>query len=130
MSDLEHRQKLLRETKIEARALQVLIQARRLLKRNEWFYGSSSKGMFSDNAMCAQMAIYAAKGKEIRSSKVLEKAKSLVLAEANLPYEKRRWANIPLWNDGQKYKKDVLKVFDQTITKLEEKCSFTLGERA
>jgi hypothetical protein len=124
MSSLKQREKLLWQAKTETLALQTLVKSRNLLFRRRWFNQDQKKG-----DMCAQMAISEA-GSEVQNNVdrriSVSLAMDLLLEEAQTtspPHNIncKQWISIPHWNDAQKYKKDVLKVFDIAIVKLRKK---------
>jgi hypothetical protein len=122
MSDVRQREKLLHQVQIETQALATLIKAKRLLQLRQWFSGVnvSSEVVIRDRAICAQMAISAvSQGKE--NNEITSMAMYLLLEEARIVTGNEKWISIPHWNDAQKDKKDVLKVFDQTIVNLQKK---------
>lgn len=124
MSSLKQREKLLQQAKIEAQTLRVLRRAKGILQRTRWFNQDQKKG-----DICAQMAISEAgailnQASERRAS--VELAMNLLLDEAQTLTPPRninckQWISIPHWNDAQRNKKDVLKVFRKTIVDLQEK---------
>jgi hypothetical protein len=122
MSSLKQREKLLQQVKTETEALRVLRRAKAILQRTRWFNQSQYKG-----DICAQMAISEA-GTIIKKAGdrkyAVGKATNLLLDEAQTltpPQYHKQWISIPHWNDAQKNKKDVLKVFRKTIVDLQKK---------
>lgn len=122
MSSLKQRETLLQQAKIETQTLRVLRRAKGILQRSRWFNQDQKKG-----DICAQMAISEA-GTIIADAwdrkPTVELAMNLILEEAQIashPLNCKQWISIPHWNDAQRNKTDVLKVFRKTIVDLEKK---------